>query len=479
MSRPLWPEGEKLELPDRFEQLAGMGADELRLFIVPVHDALAAIDARFTEMHAAQRGGLMILRGDTGAGKTTFLNTMRLFRRGVVTERIGAGEDVRTALEAVPPTDNPRVLVLEGREALGEVSRASLEAAMHAINAFVRSKSGRETLVVWPTNTDDLTSALTEIGSALGGEALLGVDQLAERFSGPSKIDYVKIAERTVATLNEGASFVDLGISEEQATELAKEASTIGGYIALIRRALIEKGEIVRHLLPAEQFHLWILVIAGNDPEPDVAALTRGGYAQADIGKLMASTGANIVKELKKYPEQVGILGTVLDAKIINLDIVTVLRIARSFGNAQLHGLMRAEKMSTRADPTVLDRLEASDLGIILSGRSLGTRRRGSRPGSGTRLAFQGLARIASRNDGACNHAIGTGLRHTRLGIQEFGVEVELGTDLTYKSDLLVVQHAQSIRIEVMWRSTTGRAAIANYVLRKLANYGHAIGLLD
>lgn len=186
---------------------------------------------------------------------------------------------------------------------------------MHAINTFVRNESGRETLIVWPTNTDNLTSTLTEIGNAVGGEALLGVDQLAERFGGPSKIDYVKIAERTVAPLNDGASFADLGISEEQARELANEASTIGRYIALIRRALIEKGEIVRHLLPAEQFHLWILVIAGNDPEPDVAALTRGGYAHADIGKLMASTGANIVKELRKYPERVGILGTVLDAQ--------------------------------------------------------------------------------------------------------------------------------------------------------------------
>lgn len=140
---------------------------------------------------------------------------------------------------------------------------------------------------------------------------------------------------------------------------------------------------------------------------------------------------------------------------------------------------MRAEGLSTRADPAVLDRLEASDLGIILSGRSLGTRRRGSRPGPGTRQAFQRLAGIASRNDRACNQAIGTGLRHTRLGIQEFGVEVELGTDLTYKSDLLVVQDAQSIRVEVMWRSTTGRAGIANYALGKLANYGRAIGLLD
>jgi DNA (cytosine-5)-methyltransferase 1 len=420
----------------------------------------------------------MILRGDTGAGKTTFLNTVGLFRRAVVTERIAGGEDIPTALRAVLPTANPRILVLEGREALGEVSAASLEAAIHAINIFVRSEAGRETLVAWPTNTDALTAALAEIASAVGGEALVGVDEPARQFTGPPRTDYVRIAERTVERLNDGASLADLGISEEQATKLANKASTIGLYLALIRRTLIKNGEIVRRLLPAEQFRLWIVVIAGNDPEPDVAALTRGGEAHADIARLMTSTGANVVKELKRYPEQVGILGTVLDAKILHLDIVTALALARSFGDAQLHALMRAEGLSTQANPRALARLEASDLGLILSHQSLGTRRRGPPPRSPTRMAFQRLASIASRNDSACNRALGVGLVRSRLGIQEFGVEVELGTQLTYKSDLLIVQDDQAIRIEVMWRSTASRAQIANYALGKFGNYGRAIGLL-
>src|SRR5205807_4451376 len=106
-----------------------------------------------------------------------------------------------------------------------------------------------------------------------------------------------------------------------------------------------------------------------------------------------------------------------------------------------------------KADSEVLDRLEASDLSLILSGRSLGTRRRGSRPHGATQQAFKGLASIASRNDHACNRALGTGLLRAGL-IEEFDVEVELGTHLTYKSDLLIVQRGQPIRIEVMWRST-------------------------
>jgi DNA (cytosine-5)-methyltransferase 1 len=153
---------EYLKVPDRFEGLSDAGSGALRLIITPVRETLEVIDKRFEDLRAAGRGGLMILRGDTGAGKSTFLNTVGLFRHDVVTERITGDEDVPGVLAETEPTSVPRIIVLEGREALGEVSRASLEAAMHGINSFVRSNAGRDTLVVWPTNTDDLTLDLAQ-----------------------------------------------------------------------------------------------------------------------------------------------------------------------------------------------------------------------------------------------------------------------------------------------------------------------------
>lgn len=175
MSIPATPLREDLNVPDRFEGLANAGSGSLRMIISPVEETLTIIDQRFTDMRAARRGGLMILRGETGAGKSTFLNTVGLFRAGVVTERIAGADDVVEVLRTAQRTAQPRIIVLEGREALGEVSRGSLEASMHAINSFVRSDAGQDTLVVWPTNTDDLTASLAEIATALGAEALFGI----------------------------------------------------------------------------------------------------------------------------------------------------------------------------------------------------------------------------------------------------------------------------------------------------------------
>ena len=96
-----------------------------------------------------------------------------------------------------------------------------------------------------------------------------------------------------------------------------------------------------------------------------MAALTRGGYAQADIDRLMTATGANIVAELKKHPEQLGILGSVLDARILHMDMLTVLALARDFGSDSLHAHMKANSMSVVADASAPERLRSSELGLI------------------------------------------------------------------------------------------------------------------
>ena len=467
-----------LKVPDRFEGLRNLGSGTLRSIIVPVEAALETLDEKFMDLLAAGRGAFMVLKGSSGAGKSTFLDTAALFREHLTSERITSAEDVAEALSELRPSEDARIVVLEGREALGKVSAEALEAAVHAVNAFVRSESGHHTLVVWPTNTSGLTDRLVTLGLELGGTALHGTGEPAITFTGPSPEHYVGIAERTVAALNEGASLATLGISEERAEALVSGATTIGDYLALIRGELLRNGNRVRKLMATEQPRVWTLVIAGNDPDGDVAALTRGGHAYADVDRMMTATGANIVQELKKQPDTLGILGTVLDARIIYLDMVAVLAIARQFGDDELHQLMKAAGMSVNADGTATDRITSSELGLLLTGETTGTRKRGSKPGSSTQAAFANLAEIARQNDGLLNKAIGAALVAAGL-VTEFDTEVGLGTETKYISDLHLRRPDENpIRLEVMWRKTTSRAEIANYSLTKLGNYAKAIGLL-
>ncbi len=87
----------------------------------------------------------------------------------MTTERVALDADIPATLNGMAVADGPRVVVIEGREALLDVSETAREASMHAINTFVRAKNGQQTLVVWPTNTDSLANALVALGGGSVG----------------------------------------------------------------------------------------------------------------------------------------------------------------------------------------------------------------------------------------------------------------------------------------------------------------------
>ncbi|MEP0870836.1 hypothetical protein NDA01_13590 [Trichocoleus desertorum AS-A10] len=470
-----------LFLPDRFDVLERRAKKhDLRSIVVAVPDSLSYIDDLYSDMDSAGRGAFLVFRGESGSGKSTFLHTLYLFKEDVKTYSILQEKTVADSLkEFGRANESLRVLVVEGREALTDFSEEILEKELHAINTFIRSASGEKTLIVWTCNTDDLQSRLITLAGRIGAESLLGVGEGSYRFSGPPKNLYLQIANKTLEALNEGASLIDLGIAEEQASELVKRVNTIGTYLALLRQEIRQSQSITKSLLDKEQCRVWTVVIAGNDPEKDTAALTRGSLFSADISCLMSSTEANIVEEIKTFPDKIGVLATILDAKILHLPVLSALAIAKQYADTELRLKMKENSMALSADPKVLQRLNDSEVAKALKAQGRGIGRRGKPIGSNTVAAFDKLASIAREQDGLLNKAVGEALQKNGL-IHSFETEVDFtGHGLNFKSDLVCQTETGPIRLEMMWRKTTSRAEISNYVLTKLYNYGRAIGLLQ
>src|SRR6266849_8063178 len=197
----------ELFVPDRFDMLQRKAPFQLDSIIVPVEEGLRYVKALHRDMIAAGRGGFLLLRGDSGCGKSTFLNTLGLFLDSVDVLSIPREHTIEEALRNTPHSSKRlRVVVIEGRDALREVSPKELEAAIHEINSFIRSQRGERTLIVWPANSDDLERMLVETATRVGADALLGVGDPSYRFLGPPKGQFLDIASRTIATLNQGAS---------------------------------------------------------------------------------------------------------------------------------------------------------------------------------------------------------------------------------------------------------------------------------
>ena len=466
-----------LSVPDRFESLSRRtNPAEIDTIVVPVESALEEVDRRFSQMKGSSRGCLVVLRGESGAGKSTFLHTMGRFRKGVKTTSIPAKTDIRAYFGDAIAQAPLEVFVLEEREAAVNFTDQELEEWLHAINGFIRTERGEHALVVWPCNTDELTNRIVALAERVGGEALLGTGNKILRFKGPSKSQFRQIAENTIAVLNQGATFSDLGLSDKQTEELVEKSNTIGGFLASLRDEIQKQERYVEKLLEEEKARLWIIVIAGSEPNQEVAALTRGQYSAVDIERLLTSTEANIVQELKSKPEQLGILATTLDAKILHLPVLSALALVRAFSGTPLKERMKAANLKLTPDKKsdAIARLKSTELARIFTAQSQGTLTTGKKLGSLSVEAFSKLAELASTNDRQLNVALAEGFRAAGL-ISEFSSEQDFGTGLSRRTDIVAEALDGTIRIEIMWRRRTGRADIANYVLTKLSNYGRAL----
>jgi hypothetical protein len=468
-----------ISLPDRYDMLARKAVNQLTQIISPVDSALEHIDALHSDMRASSRGIFLILRGDSGTGKSTFIHTIGLFRDDVETITFSKDQDVGDSLRSLSPTTKKlRVVVFEGREALTDVSKELLEKSIHAINTFVRTPSGELTIVAWPANRDDLAISLSLLAKEIGAEALVGLGDPIFRFQGPPKEQFIPIANRTLALLNQGETLHDLGISDERSAELVTESTTIGVFIAKVRRDLLSNQRQLETLAKKETCRVWIVVLAGNEPEADIDALTRGTMYSADIDRMLSVTNANIVKDLKEFPEKVGLLGTYLDARVLHVPVLAALAAIRTYANDSLRNTMKTAGMSAAAEKDAKERLNETNLIASFKDQPIGARKVGGKVGPNSVAAFEKLTNIASTNDIQLNRAIAECLKDLGV-ITSYEVEKDFGSGMTRRTDILATTATSTIRLELMWRRKTSRAEIANYVLGKLYNYGKAIGYLS
>lgn len=108
---------------------------------------------------------------------------------------------------------------------------------------------------------------------------------------------------------------MSLGITEDQAKSMIEDDDTIGKYLTKIRKLSQKNTKSIKKLVGKERCRMWIIVIAGNDPIKDVAALTSGSNALADIERLMVATESNIIQEIKAHSEKIGKLSSFLNVE--------------------------------------------------------------------------------------------------------------------------------------------------------------------
>lgn len=222
---------DRIIVPDRYEMLArNVDRASMPTIVERVQDTLKLFEMTFRRMQTADKGAFLVLRGNSGSGKSTFLHTLKYFKAGIETISVPRSAKIGNFLEGDSTEADLRVFVLEEREAPISFSDVDFETWLHEINGFLRSKKGANALIIWPCNTDELEHRIIALASRIGGQALLGPDGGVAKFSGPPREKYRKIAETTLALTNNGASPADLGLSEALMIDAEKRSELIGDF---------------------------------------------------------------------------------------------------------------------------------------------------------------------------------------------------------------------------------------------------------
>lgn len=471
-----------LQVPDRFESIRGKDKSVLGMFISPIQESLSVLQTLFENAAVSRRGQLLVLESRPGVGKTTFLNTANLFIGDLLISSIPSSVHAEQVLSEVrtKSQNGKQLIVLEGRESIDHVSDQDLGQLLHQLNQRLRHADCTNIVVAWPCNSSALANRIVGTAEEVGGTALIDAEIGRHQFSGPERKDFRHIVSSTIGTLNDGADLVDLGIDEFSFVEMLNKCKSIGDLFTRISRDVAKKRSGLVALKNVERHRVWVVVAAGSQPEKEVGGLTRGGNGSCDIQRLCNSTQANIVAEVKQFPDKLGLLCGYFDARITFLPVVTLLATVRSFADAAFKQKLSSAGIRVDiADPAdAISRLKESQLATLLRGEQIGLLTSGQPVGTDSKKAFENLSLLASQNDRPLNKAIAEGLKAAAL-IDEYELEQDFGSGLTRRTDIVIQYKKEKTRLEMMWRKNTSKADMANYTLTKLYHYGRAIGYLS
>lgn len=467
--------GNKYFLPDRFEAIKDK-TKEIPCFILGVNKSIGKINELIDIINTSGRGTFLLVRGKSGSGKTTFLNTINQFSNEKF-EILSVGEDVKIQdnLKTLKSTNHFRIVIIEDRENIEDLSSIDVVSKLQSINKFIRSKKGLNTIVVWPFNEYGNLDDFIYTAQSIGGTSLIDEYENYHEFDGPSKKDYYEILINTFEYYNPKKTLEDFGITETVALKLIKESYSIGDLITNVNTTIRRnKKELKNYFSRIDKFSMWIIVIAKNDPYKDIGVITKGKHGKVDINRIFENTDSNISKKFSNNPK-FQLFANAIDCRILYLSSKSALE----FICCNDDGKLAVEKNKAEVNYTsfkvdALDRIKKETLYKYFH-REKTSRTNYKKMSDKNKAEFSKLLKIAESNDEVLNKQIAS-LLSEALNFPNYDTEVCFNDITNRRADVVFFEYDYSYRLEFMWRSYAGIAEISKYTLEKIYNYGEMVG---
>lgn len=471
-SRPNPPNLPPHSLPYRWEGLKREAAKKgvpLKPLIKPIPEAIRRIEKELQRIEDTGMGRLCVVSGYTGAGKTTFLNSLDLFIEqdirisNIKLRTINTTEDVENALRSVSIDHRIfSIIILEGRENPGKLKDEEIDILLGTLNSFFRSDEGAKTLFVIPTTSPTIADRIGERAATIGG--MTSQSSYHYVFTGPSKNEYYSITDATFRALNESRTLNDYGVTDEVAQGVAQSSKSIGVFLEGCEDEIQNLKEELQKLsanIKRKRIHLWMVFCSyEDDPRINyntIRSLTVGDLQQVQIKRLLIGDSKQ-VRFWEENQASFAQAGLYLDLRVLYLPLRTASSIITAYGYKELVEHLKrkdlVDREATRA--RAQESLNGTALGAFLRGKGFAdpdlTRRRLTEQ---QQDVFREAAQFFSKDERLFNAMLADTIRDW-YSEPDCQVVTELALNATGSliADIGVVTQTEVYCLEVKWRST-------------------------
>jgi len=449
---------------------------------VPVKPAIAHLQEQFLRMGQSGLSSFEALYGESGSGKTTFLETLPQFFDNLAVTPVPREDSL---LDAIRYIREKGATATPGRFSLYYFSRRDnptesdieLFSFFEALRDLFRDLPPQN-LVIWPVTLEAQAARLHDLARKIGAESLLGEATIYYKFVGPPRDHFYSIADATARVFNRNLGLSDFGVDHEIGTSVLVTAPTLGAYFTKIQglsNALATRVESV--LREKSRPRVWILV-AGDEATAvhhTVSQLTFGQERRLDVDRFFGAAADSrqrslYLKDWEPLGNYIPYLLRLLDVRVIEIPPDLSLAVIRAFGDSAVR-----EKLKQPAAPEdfALAKLTSSMLGSLLLGGPPAQLHAPHKSGSDTSEEYRRVQPLARRKKDALLHApFATAIQRLIPDATILvGKTPPLLRDL--QPDVFVAPSAaptEPVCLEFTWRSRGGKSGNTNDVSEGVAS---------
>ncbi|MGW9351561.1 hypothetical protein [Nocardiopsis flavescens] len=479
----------QLVFPARYEQLIKeVGTEFARLLVAPPRSTLNLIETVAESIKARGEGLFCPIMAPSGTGKTTLAHSLRTFFPSHFSDTVDHTGEV--SYEALMVTierakskinaNDDRVIPInidhrEGNPATG-VEIANIKRLLRDAGG------GNRTLLLWPETTSEIAKEISDGYVRVAGRSPINLPILIE---GPERESWPSIAKNTLEVSNNVESLELLGVNPNDYS--AAEFHSIGDYLRQI------SDDFTRHRIEILQetrrpIHLIIAVASESSDAGVLSQLTNSSrFGLADSSALLDATKTSEVG--RWWLDRRGLLTQMnlqLDVRLFGIPPSVSVPILRQHGPESVKNDLISLGVEQSGHYAINRSISRSDIGKYIDGTANPTFETRGTPSRVSLPAFSLLAEVGftAGRDKVLNKAILAAiegyLKNQDRECSNFKAEKSLDF-MPLVPDISFDLGNDTYCIEVTWRkgdflTTTNRANIAAYVLKKIQNYARELG---